>query len=203
MEQRERTYFENDAFLAAIFMDRRINYIGTPFLNEEQQNQGMQHLQKLWEAMSLESAKPCTSSTTTAKDSSFQITQSVQKVSRLEQFLLENIASAATSDVSTMAVKLKKFVVQDRLPIETDVLRWWEQNKCNDLDLYNLACIALAVPCTQVSVERAFSGFAQVFTSFRTRLGKSRMEMILFIKLNSDLFRTYDVEIAPDSTLSQ
>lgn len=41
MEKRESSLFDNDVFLAAVFLDRRINYIGTPFLTEEQQKRGM------------------------------------------------------------------------------------------------------------------------------------------------------------------
>lgn len=41
MEKREPSCFDNDAFYAAAFLDRRINYNGTPFLTEDQQKSGM------------------------------------------------------------------------------------------------------------------------------------------------------------------
>lgn len=118
----------------------------------------------------------------------------VQNTSRLERFLQQSITPVHRCDASTMAHRLKKFAFQEKLG--TDIVHWWEEHKSSDDDnLYSLACVALAVPCTQVSVERAFSAFGQVLTAFRTRLQKTRMEMILFIKLNSELFHTHDIDI--------
>lgn len=41
MDKRELNCFSNDTFWAAAFLDRRINYNGTPFLSEDQQKRGM------------------------------------------------------------------------------------------------------------------------------------------------------------------
>lgn len=41
MDKRESSCFDNDAFWAAAYLDRRINYNGTPFLTEDQQKRGM------------------------------------------------------------------------------------------------------------------------------------------------------------------
>lgn len=87
--------------------------------------------------------------------------------------------------------------------MDTDILHWWEENQNDYLDLYRLACVALAVPCTQVSEERSFSGYGQVLTPTRTKLGKEKLEMVMFIKLNADLFRSYDVNIQDFSTDDQ
>lgn len=115
------------------------------------------------------------------------------KVSRLEQMLQKNFES--TDNCESMDEKLRKFCVAERLPVQTNILKWWNENKSEDPYLYRLACIALAVPCTQVSVERAFSGFGQVLIPTRTRLSKEKLEMVLFIKLNAELFKSYDVNV--------
>lgn len=117
------------------------------------------------------------------------------KTSRLEQMLQRNTKPKSLSSCADITNQLRKFSVLERLPLDTNILHWWEQNKHDYPDLHRLAFVALAVPCTQVSVERAFSGFGQVLTPARTRLGKEKLEMVLFIKLNADLFRTYDVNI--------
>lgn len=121
--------------------------------------------------------------------------QSNSRVSRLEQMLQRNTNPKALASCADLSNQLRKFSVLERLPLDTNILHWWEENKHDNADLYRLASIALAVPCTQVSVERAFSGFGQVLTPARTKLGKEKLEMVLFIKLNADLFRTYDVNI--------
>lgn len=122
-------------------------------------------------------------------------TQPSGKVSRLEQLLQRNAQPKALASCSDIAAQLRKFSTLERLPIDANMLYWWEENKNDHPDLYRLSCVALAVPCTQVSVERAFSGFGQVLTPARTKLGKERLEMILFIKLNATVLQTYDVNI--------
>lgn len=116
-------------------------------------------------------------------------------VSRLEQMLQRNAKPKSLSSTVDITNQLRKFSVMERLPVDTNVLHWWEENKHDYPDLYRLASVALAVPCTQVSVERAISGFGQVLTPARTRLGKEKLEMVDFINLNADFFKTYDVNI--------
>ncbi|KAL1501040.1 hypothetical protein ABEB36_006444 [Hypothenemus hampei] len=38
-----------------------------------------------------------------------------------------------------------------------DILEYWKKYERTDMDLYELAKVALAVPATQVSVERSFN----------------------------------------------
>lgn len=74
-----------------------------------------------------------------------------------------------------------------RVPLNTDALTQWRGLKLTNPDLYKLATIMLAVPSSQVSVERAFSALALVLTNRRTAMTSENLENILLLKLNFNL----------------
>ena len=53
---------------------------------------------------------------------------------------------------------LNSFANEPRLGKNKNVLRYWEQFKESNRDLYELSQVVLTVSATQVKVERAFSG---------------------------------------------
>ena len=65
---------------------------------------------------------------------------------------------------------------------------FWESKTNQWPELYFISQIVLAVPPTQVTVERAFSGLSLVLTNRRCRLTKEFLSDILTVKLNSELF---------------
>lgn len=75
---------------------------------------------------------------------------------------------------------------------KTDVIQFWEAEKENNEILYKLAMIVFAIPPTEVQIERDFSKLNFVFSHLRCRLTEERLEDIMVINLNSDLF--YDVK---------
>lgn len=84
--------------------------------------------------------------------------------------------------------KLDELASGPRLHAETNVLEYWLNLKFSKPDLHQLAVVALSVPTTQVSVERAFSALALVLTDHRTRLSEETLENILILRLNKNLF---------------
>lgn len=76
----------------------------------------------------------------------------------------------------------------ERAKLKEDVLVYWQNNKDNYPELYKLAEIVLAVPGTQVSVERLFSMLKFILNSLRNRLSSDIINDILFLKAN---FRHY------------
>lgn len=48
MKKRQEVMFAGKSFLAALYLDPRINYLESEFLTDEQKNIGLQHLMKLW-----------------------------------------------------------------------------------------------------------------------------------------------------------
>jgi hypothetical protein len=84
---------------------------------------------------------------------------------------------------------LENFKNSPRLDKNTSILAHWERNKNTcPKELYELGQIALAVPPTQVSVERLFSGLKYVLTHLRTNIKPELLEDILIIRTN-ELFK--------------
>lgn len=68
-----------------------------------------------------------------------------------------------------------------------NVWNHWVARKFSHPELYSVAMVILAIPSTQVTVERAFSALAIVLSDLRTGLGEDTLANILLIKLNADI----------------
>lgn len=90
-----------------------------------------------------------------------------------------------TNDISSIRTMLLDF--NDIQPVNISVLEYWEANKEKMPELYKLASAVIAIPPTQVTVERAFSALALTLTSRRTNLNDELLQDILLIRLNYDL----------------
>lgn len=74
-----------------------------------------------------------------------------------------------------------------RLHHKYSILQYWEENKDEYPELYQLACIVNTIAPTQVSVERAFSTLNWIYSHKRSRLAPELLENILMINLNATL----------------
>lgn len=66
-----------------------------------------------------------------------------------------------------------------------NVLKYWDQKKITHPELSELASMALAVPVTQVSVERLFSSLKFMLDPLRMRLTGSFVDDLLIIRNNT------------------
>ena len=55
--------------------------------------------------------------------------------------------------------RLKEFVKMKRVPIETELIKWWNATRFEHGCLFKVAAVVHSVPMTQVTVERLFSTF--------------------------------------------
>lgn len=55
-------------------------------------------------------------------------------------------------------------------PLDSNILEYWKKYHRNDSQLSTLAKVALAVPASQVSVERSFSALSTILTKLRNKL---------------------------------
>lgn len=78
----------------------------------------------------------------------------------------------------------------DILPSEKSVLDFWETQKSSLL--YDLAMAIYSIPPTQVQIERDFSSLGHIFSERRYRLSQHRLEQILLIHFNKEIF--YEVK---------
>lgn len=71
---------------------------------------------------------------------------------------------------------------------KTDIIGYWESIKDDNEVLYKLAMVIFSIPPTEVQIERDFSELNFVFSARRCGLTKERLEDIMIIHLNKDLF---------------
>lgn len=68
------------------------------------------------------------------------------------------------------------------------IITYWETEQKNHPQLYKLAKVVFAIPPTEVEIERNFSKLNYIFNDRRCRLTQERLEDIMIINLNPDLF---------------
>ena len=91
-----------------------------------------------------------------------------------------------TKRQKSLKLELDQFDSLSRLPYTENLLYWWRDNTSFPI-LRKIASSVLAIPLTQVSVERLFKVYRLTLSTERNRLSQSNIEDILFIKANSDL----------------
>ncbi|XP_017493052.1 PREDICTED: uncharacterized protein LOC108381145 [Rhagoletis zephyria] len=91
--------------------------------------------------------------------------------------------------------KLVNLCVKGMKPFDTNVLEYWRKFYRNECEMLKLAEVVLAVPATQVSVERAFSALSTILTKLRTKLSKKSLSNLLITKLNFDILHFSKLEI--------
>lgn len=188
MKDRQTTLLENKAFLAAVYMDPRINYCGSDFISDENKRVAVDQLLTLWERIRHSTEPP-------SHEESASSSAQAPSVSRVEMMLRKK---HSLQDLGRHSIdkKLKELALRPRLSAESDVLVYWEQQKNSEPQLYQLSQVALGVACTQVTAERAFSGLALILTDRRLNLSEQSLADVLFVKLNQELFSEVFIDYA-------
>lgn len=114
------------------------------------------------------------------------------KLAQRMQEMVEVTSSRTTTDRS-IRQKLTVLANVKMASLETNVLQYWRNNNNNDMK--KLAQIALAVPATQVSVERAFSALSLILTKLRSKLSNKTINNILITKLNYTVLDNIELDI--------
>uniref|UniRef100_A0A0K8UWC0 HAT C-terminal dimerisation domain-containing protein n=1 Tax=Bactrocera latifrons TaxID=174628 RepID=A0A0K8UWC0_BACLA len=94
----------------------------------------------------------------------------------------------STSNVQTIRQKLEGLAHDTRMPFQTNILDYWKGLRSHEPALAKLAEVVLSVPCSQTSVERAFSALSLILTKHRSRLNAQNINNLLLIRLNEELF---------------
>lgn len=89
-----------------------------------------------------------------------------------------------TQDIET---KLRSFNMTE--PIKSSVIEFWNKQKDQFVELFEIASVLMAIPPTQSTVERSFSAFGLVLTHRRTNLGDEILEDILLVRFNTHMLQ--------------
>lgn len=200
MNNREQTLFANDAFLCAVFLDGRVNST----LTDEQRDTAKIKLLELHQHLqNLNSNKENEPNSSSTNSSSLSQTNTDPARVELDDFLgvkyveaqsdvrtllrrrTDNIEMPATAGAfRNLNEEITAFLNESLLKSTEDIIKYWENNKIKYPALYKLACVVLASPATQVSVERLFSSLKFVVSRYRFNLNRNLIEDIIFIRNN-------------------
>lgn len=184
LQKRETQLMENVTFLSAIYLDPRFRNL----LTEQQVSRARIHLTKTW--TKLQKMNPPLSNEVNVFDA-------VEESDEFDEFIKERERSAAVTSSEERAVtcksithtefilSLEKYGTEPRLNSRLSVLQFWQQKKFEYPELFKLSEIVLAVPMTQVSVERAFSGLRFVLSDLRCAVTSEVLEDIMLIRCNA------------------
>eukprot|EP00102_Acyrthosiphon_pisum_P019235 XP_016656445.1 PREDICTED: uncharacterized protein LOC107882526 [Acyrthosiphon pisum] len=112
----------------------------------------------------------------------------------LEQYIRSQSLASDTLDLSysfqnSNSMSDIRRIIDDfdnvpRLHHSTNIIEYWSSFINSKPELHKLAMVVLAVPATQVSVERAFSGLKFILSDLRSSLKTDMLENILMIRNN-------------------
>ncbi|KAG6822496.1 hypothetical protein H0H92_013636, partial [Tricholoma furcatifolium] len=97
-----------------------------------------------------------------------------------------NYTSTASRSHNNLTVEQEygKYILGDALPLDTNLLYFWEMNRRETPTLFHMAMDFLAIQASSVPSERVFSSAAETDTSRRNRIRPLLMEALQTIKFS-------------------
>lgn len=167
----------------ALYLDPR--YRNAIVSNDDKKEEAQATLKRLWHR--LDAINATQSNDSTAVEVNVSSDLSVDDFDENQAvYQLYNPANATDQILTDIESKIQLF--QPDSTTFSPVLKYWESMKDTEPELYKLAMVVFAVPPTEVQIERDFSDLKWIFTERRYNLSQTRLEAILLLHLNKDLF---------------
>lgn len=181
LQVRYPSVFDNAQMKCALLLDPRFRRVIKRDRNEYELAKST--LVKLYHR--LKGLQP-SQSTTQISNASSDFNVSVDEESELNKLMAQGQATHNNSDRHLDIGEAIDLFQPEFMPVDKSVLEYWETQK--QTLLYDLAMAVYSIPPTQVQIERDFSSLGHIFTERRYRLSQERLEQILLIYFNKDLF---------------
>lgn len=193
LDERKDVIFSNPFMSAALFLDPR--YRSQIISDKAKVEDAKATLKKIWRRLIVLRSPVSVnvpiniSSESTSTEGGMEFDPDEE----LDKFLLGSTQNDSTvqiqaeqekEDICTLLESFNPPAVTSKI----DVVSYWEREKENNEILYALAMIVFAIPPTEVQIERDFSKLGFVFNEYRCSLTEERLEDIMILNLNSDLF---------------
>ena len=106
---------------------------------------------------------------------------------------LDNLQTVSETREENVSAKLAQIyadvenfdVMYGRLPLNSNIFQFFNDLKFKSPHLSALAQVVLAIPATQMSVERAFSALHFILSERRSSITADNLNLLLVVKLNS------------------
>lgn len=185
IQRREKMLLENIVFKSVIYLDPRFNFL----LTDSQKQDAQEHLKRLFDFMALKyiqhQSETELSEYLPIQNHSHNV---LDNTDDLSAYLNEKEAAQNRTNTSyaremgvSEIINYKPERIRD---LRCDILKYWDVCMDQNPNLHKLAQIVLAVPATQVTVERGFSALKNILSDKRNRLSNQNLEKILMVKLN-------------------
>ncbi|XP_011172858.1 uncharacterized protein LOC105205238 [Solenopsis invicta] len=209
MMSREKHLLNNDVLLSALFLDPRFKIV----LEKAQAEKAKTHLKHLWaKMMSLQDlvtsnfdSQECPSSESESSSDAIESFLRLKEIHHNSDILQSSpsfVQLYGYLSLQRIEILLDNYYQdQSRIPRKTNILKFWQEKSMTQPELYNLAMIVLAVPATQVSVERLFSGLKLVLSSLRTNV-EAILEDQLLVRANRIFVNKDDRELVEKRSLT-
>lgn len=184
--ERKDAIYSNPFMAAALFLDPRFRI--KLMDNREKVEEAKKLLCELWRRREYGIERKLASSND-ANEIGFQF----HGVDELNAYLCGTDTDNMIGQPSEIELILDAFQ-PERIPPNHSILEFWEANRLVYPELYELAMIVYSVPPAEVTVERDFSHLNHVFNSKRGGLESARLNDIMMLNLNSEVFYTVKSE---------
>lgn len=190
LDNRKDVIFSNPFMSSALFLDPRFR--SQIRRDESKMEEAKMTLKNVWrrlkviESLSAIDTNANNSHTSTVSDASFEYNAEEE----LEKFLTGNSRNQSNEQMQVeedIDMLLETFD-PPHISSKMDILEYWDKEKDDNNVLYRLAMVIFSIPPTEVQIERDFSKLNFVFSSRRCNLAEERLNDIMVINLNSDLF---------------
>jgi len=185
-EERVPSLFEYPGFLAGMLLDPRYFSI----LEGNQIKEAKEYLTKVWARLQAKKLSPETSPSMHL-DQDLHAFDREDSDSELEEFLKgkrEELSEVSTPDL-TISLLIDTYLKTTKpMPRKSkNVLEFWESQRLISPTLYELSQIVLAIPLTQVTVERLFSSLNFILNPLRLNLTTNMVDDLLVMHSNSSV----------------
>ncbi|CAI6355747.1 unnamed protein product [Macrosiphum euphorbiae] len=200
MAERQKNIFTNPVFESAIYLDPRYQHL----MSVASKTRAVIHLVNTYNLIkniknNNDTDKEQDIDDPTAENENIE-TGFEENVSNDFQLYLQSLSqcvhlssqssSSSTGSTGTVAISIMSLLnLFDNQPIlqhDENILSYWENKKIECPELYELSQVVMAVPTTQVSVERSFSSLKFVLGDLRSNLGSELLEKIMLIRANKE-----------------
>ncbi|XP_059217390.1 zinc finger BED domain-containing protein 4-like [Stomoxys calcitrans] len=176
--QREDVLLSQTTVISALYLDPRYKSL----LNRESALNAKRYLLETWRQI-----QNLKSETTMQDKNNGDVSSTLgHELSEVDAFL-QSQSNTAIPEVVVREDEIKEsinsFQHYPRITAQSDILEFWDARRSHPL--YDIACVVLGVPATQVSVERNFSALKFIYNHLRCRLTEENLSNILLINLNT------------------
>lgn len=184
VEKRLKNLMEDEVLIAAMYLDPRYQFV----LSATQKIIAVKHLANLHRKQT-KNVNINDDTTTGIEDiANAEIDEVDKYLNEMEKHVKGGVSLNIDSVSSGIHHELANFAKIDRKLHTTKIFPYWNSIKSVYPDLYEVAKIVLAVPPTEVSVERNFSHLDFILNKRRNNLTDETLETILLLRLNRNLF---------------